>query len=154
MPELSKGTKSHAAGGLSNLGRNRIHSHDDVPDQDQQGVAHQPDLRGEEGQPGEGDQDGEEGEGGDRIEDAGDREDRPAQESLAPGDQSEGNRDHQSNHDRDHRQLDVLHQRGADDLRVAGNPIPPDPRIVRCPEDPGGQHSPMLAADPPPRNLE
>src|SRR2546425_12268703 len=137
LPQLGQRTKPHPAGGLANLRGNRIQSHDDGAAQDEQGVADQPNLRRPERQPGKRDQDGEEGEGGDGIENAGERGDGAAQESLAPGDQPQRYRDYQPNHDRDYGQLDVLRKGGADDLCVAGYPIPPDPWIVRCPEDPG-----------------
>ena len=75
--EPAAGRVAHRVGGLEDVGGDAVEAGEDVPDEDQQRVEDERDDSGQDRQPGDGDEGREQGEARDRVEDAGDRDDRP-----------------------------------------------------------------------------
>src|SRR6266536_358827 len=118
--------EAHADRGFAHVPRHAVQPRHDVPDQDQQGVADQGDLRGGLGPAGDGDQHSEQRKAGNRVEDAGDRRDEPVHATPADHQQREDQRDGEAEADRDGGELDVLEQPRRDVVHMVPDPGPVD----------------------------
>ena len=107
----------------------RRRSGDDAPEQDLQRVAHQRDLRRQHGEAGDRRQQDEQRQARDGVHDPGQRVERLEREAEAERDSSREAKTARAHAHRDERELEMLHERGADLVKMIADVRPPDERL-------------------------
>src|SRR5918999_4074577 len=114
----------HASGRFLDVRGDAVETDHGVPDQDQERVAHQPDLRRVRPQPGERQEEGEQGQAGDRVQDAGHRRDRPVQAAVTVDVDRDRKCDEKPDGHGQEGERDVLPQLPGEQIEVGARPLP------------------------------
>src|SRR5204863_6591446 len=121
---------AHPASRLEDIGGHGTDAAHDVPDEDEERVAHKTDLGGEHRESGVRHEEREEREARDRVQNPGEERDRRIERREAHGGEREGERDDQTDADGDRGELEMLADAEADLAGMVRDPIPADERFV------------------------
>src|SRR5919108_320101 len=123
-PEQLVAGMSHSSSRFFHVGWDALEAHEDVADQDEQGVADEADLGGEVAPGRQRHQEGKEGEAGDRVQEPRDPGDRCVQPSPPVAHHGEREGDGQADPDGESGQHDVVQGESADLAQVVSDPGP------------------------------
>ncbi len=121
----------------SDLGLHAVEPGQPVADEDQEGVADQRDLGGQQPDPERRDEDREEGEAGDRVQDPAEPQDRTDEPATAMDEDRHRERDQDPADHGDQGQHDMLRRRLGEDIRVVDDPVEAEERLVAGHAGPG-----------------